>query len=395
MLVAGAVSGAVYAQTNVTLYGRLDVVYAYSKSDYKKFQGIEQGMSSNSGSSFVGIRGEEALGNGLKAVFNYQWAINPDNFGTTGYNRVAYVGLAGGFGQVVVGTQSTPADMYMGGTSAFGVNGAEPADLMRTGNNFKRDSRWGNAVSYVSPNFSGLDFSALYSFGEKVNTSKRANGGYDCTKDTYKVDPNTGLMVVDQPAACYNGADTSDAGRLGLGVRYSNGPLYLTAVYHAQANDDGQKPYTGASKAGYGWKGWAIGGAYDFKVVKVFANYYREKANSGGLGGSNNGSDKISSWAVGLSVPVSSAGTILAEYGQHKDYLDNRGGLTPAALGGRPGHKAKGYTLGYKHDLSKRTYLNAYVTRVDNDRGINVGWGKTGVAGEKQTTFVTGIVHNF
>jgi hypothetical protein len=37
----------------------------------------------------------------------------------------------------------------------------------------------------------------------------------------------------------------------------------------------------------------------------------------------------------------------------------------------------------------------AYVSRFDNDRGLNQGWAKTGQAGEDQTNFVTGIVHLF
>jgi predicted porin len=34
LAVAGAVSGAACAQSNVTIYGRVDLAYVYSKSDY-------------------------------------------------------------------------------------------------------------------------------------------------------------------------------------------------------------------------------------------------------------------------------------------------------------------------------------------------------------------------
>jgi predicted porin len=61
----------------------------------------------------------------------------------------------------------------------------------------------------------------------------------------------------------------------------------------------------------------------------------------------------------------------------------------------KPGDKAKGYAVGYRHNLSKRTHLYTYISRIDNDRGINTSVGLTGVADEKQTNFTAGIVHLF
>jgi predicted porin len=208
---------------------------------------------------------------------------------------------------------------------------------------------------------------------------------------------NTGVSPITYQC---KGVDTSDAGKLGLGVRYANGPLYLSAVYHAVADDDSKKRHdgTGTKNAGFGAKAWGIGGSYDFKAVKVFAEYYREKANHDGLAyGSNNvGNDKTTTWSLGISAPVG-AGSVFAEYAQFKDYygkgLVNRGRYTNYT--GNAGSKAKGYSVGYSHTLSKRTSLYAYASVIDNDKGINKSWSTTGVAGEKQTNFVTGIVHDF
>jgi predicted porin len=253
--------------------------------------------------------------------------------------------------------------------------------------------RWNNSIAYASPKFSGFDFMAIYSFGERVNASKPGNPAHG----------GNGLKS----------SDTSDAGALGLGVRYANGPLYLTAVYHAQANADGQRAWNGNDNSGYGAKGWAIGGTYDFKVVKLYANYIRAKANDDGLAfgwGGIAGSDKQTAWSLGVGVPVSSAGTVVAEYAQYKDYLGGSatiGGIVyggsrvsgtaanPIVEGLNPGHKTKAYAVGYKHVLSKRTSLYGYVSYFDNDEGINVGWAKTGVMGEKQTNFTLGILHLF
>ncbi|MDR1936650.1 MAG: porin [Candidatus Accumulibacter sp.] len=385
LAVAGLVSGAAFAQSNVTLYGRLDLGYVYSKSDYKKFQGIENGNGINGGGSRIGVKGEEALGNGLKAIFEAEWGFAADEGSGPVDARWAFVGLAGKFGRVTVGRNNTPDDLYLGATGVMGVNGHEPIRRFRdqantgTGNagGILVGDRWNNSIAYNSPNFSGIDFTAIYSFGEKVNTSK---GGLDDNDDPVPGYSCTGSGTAS--VTCYKGADTSDAGKFGLGVRYANGPLYLTAVYEARADDDSAKEWPGDGNEGYGAKGWALGGTYDFKVAKVYANYYRVKQNDHGRGG-DEGSDKRTAWSLGVGVPVSGAGTIVAEYAQFKDsFVDD-------------GNKAKGYTVGYKHTLSKRTSLYTYLVRINNDDNVSAGWTKTGITGENQTTFTAGILHVF
>jgi predicted porin len=397
LAVAGLVSGAAFAQSNVTVYGRADLGYIYSKSDYKKFQGIDSGQSAGGGASRIGLMGEEALGNGLKAVFKFEWGVDADIGGGPTGARYTYVGLAGNFGNVLLGRNGTAADYYFGATGVYGINGLEPMNLFRSRMPLVNGGdRWDNAITYNSPNFSGLEFMAIYSFGEKVSSAKANNGS--CSN----VLPNGTA-----PTAGLECADTSDAGKLGLGIKYANGPLYLTALYHARANDDSQRAWNGNDNDGYGAKGWAIGGTYDFKVVKLYANYFRVKANDDGLadGVSGLGSDKQTTWSLGIGVPVSSAGTVLAEYAQYKDSFGG-GYNTPLGvvsltrdaaglLGGSPGNKAKGYSVGYRHNLSRRTWVYTYLSYIDNDRGINASYGKTGVAGEKQTNFAAGIVHVF
>jgi predicted porin len=412
LAVAGLVSGAAFAQTNVTLYGRLDVGYVYSKSDFSKFAGIENGKGIGGGSSRIGIRGEEALGNGLKAIFEAEWGTKTDEGGGIVDPRWSYVGLSGNFGRVIAGRLKTPTDLYAGSTSFNGINGLMPANEFRSklgslGNrsvasnksDILNGSRWNNSISYISPNFSGAEFAAVYSFGEKVNTSKDDVLGYNAAvvlppAPTVAV-PNPPIPNPPNGVRYYEGAKTTDAGKLGIGAKYANGPLYLMAAYEQRSDNDGAKFYNVASKRGFGSKGWNIGGSYDFKVVKLYANYSHLKANHGGLKKTVGltGSDKESLWSLGLDVPVSRIGTVSVEYAQYKDYLDNRIGSN---LGGRTaGHKAKGYAIGYKHVLSKRTSAYAYVSRFDNDRGINMANDKTGQAGEDQTNFVAGIVHVF
>ena len=355
LAVAGLVSGAAFAQTNVTLYGRADLGYTYSKSDYRKFQGVENGLGIGGGSSRIGVMGEESLGNGLKAIFKFEWGLNADEGQGPTNPRYTYVGLASNFGTLTLGRNGTPSDLYMGATGPWGINGHEPIARFRANMPIIDGVRWNNSIAYASPKFSGVDFMAIYSFGERVNASNPGN----------PAPPNNGNGL--------KSADTTDASLLGLGVRYANGPLYLSAVYHLQSDDDSVRTWNSRDKiVGAGAKGWGIGGTYDFNVVKLYANYFRAKQNHA------SSDSKQMAWSLGVGVPVSKVGTIVAEYAQYKQ-----------------DEKTKGYSVGYKHSLSKRTSLYTYLSHFNNGEGLSVGYGKTGVAGEKQSNFSVGILHVF
>jgi predicted porin len=405
LAVAGLVSGAAFAQSNVTLYGAVHTGYVYSKSDYKKFQGVEDGTM---GASRLGVKGEEALGNGLKAVFNLEWRVRGDT-GSLAYRsagsdaRWAWVGLAGNFGTFTAGRVRTPSDDWHGDVSSMGWTGITPINTLAAplSNGLLTGTRWDNSIKYLSPNFSGLSFQAVYSFGEKVNSSDNTGSGYSCA-----VVPTAPSLTDPNPdpankVKCYEGADVTDAAKLGLGLRYANGPVSAILLYEAQADDDSKKAWGAKANTDNGAKGWQLGAAYDFKVAKVYATYLRVKANDDGLadGIANAGNDKQTLWSLGLSAPVSSAGKVWFEYAQYKDYLNfNVAGVGRSDYGvynASAGDRAKSYNIGYEHTLSKRTSVHAYVTRFDNDKGINNAYGTTRVVGENQNVFAAGIRHNF
>ncbi|HNH93897.1 porin, partial [Accumulibacter sp.] len=100
LAVASVASGAAFAQTNVTMYGIADAGYVYSTGKANiagggtnKFSGIESGLLSG---SRLGFKGEEALGNGLKAIFQLEYGLSIDsNAGVgTALARQQFVGLS-------------------------------------------------------------------------------------------------------------------------------------------------------------------------------------------------------------------------------------------------------------------------------------------------------------
>jgi predicted porin len=112
-----AFAGAASAQSNVTLYGRVDL--SFNERMNRDGQAIENGSGSR-----LGLRGSEDLGGGLAAVFNIEHRFNADTGISQGQVNVAgqpvgssvrfwsarsIVGLKGGWGQVVLGREYTTA----------------------------------------------------------------------------------------------------------------------------------------------------------------------------------------------------------------------------------------------------------------------------------------------
>lgn len=101
-----AFAGAASAQSSVTLYGRVDLSVA------KNLGSDEKSMQNGSGSRF-GVRGVEDLGGGLKALFNIEHRFNADTGAMSDPSRMwggrSFVGLQGGFGQVVFGREYSTA----------------------------------------------------------------------------------------------------------------------------------------------------------------------------------------------------------------------------------------------------------------------------------------------
>lgn len=174
-LAAICACGAAEAQSNVTLYGVVDVNVEYvnhvgavpsASNGFNPGQGgkvFRQDAGGYSGSRW-GLRGTEDLGNGLKSVFVLESGFNSDTGtmqqGGRLFGRQAFVGLSSQYGQITFGRQyhslfSTLANFI----PARYASQYEPTGIM-AGGNFRQD----NAVKYTGV-FGGLTAMANWSFG--------------------------------------------------------------------------------------------------------------------------------------------------------------------------------------------------------------------------------------
>lgn len=335
LAVAGLVSGAAFAQSNVTVYGVADAGYVHASGNGLKFNGIQSGILSG---SRLGFKGEEALGNGLKAVFALEYALNIDNnsgVGNTGglNARQQYVGLAGGFGQVALGRQYSRGfhASYINDAAAGAVFSPHSVLTIAAGASVTPNSpaRFDNAVSYKSNSMSGFTAEAIYGFGETSLTS------------------------------------TGNDRKQGLSLNYANGPLNADVVYQ-------DRDFAGGPNK----TEWYLGASYDFKVAKAYGSY--QQLNDKSVANADN---KV--YQIGVSAPVSAAGTVLASFGK----LDWKGS----------NNNSDSWAIGYTHSLSKRTTLYGAYNRTSNDALGSAAGVVAGVAArdKSNSTLGVGIRHAF
>lgn len=165
-----AFAGVASAQSNVTLYGRVDLSAARN-------MGSDADNIQNGSGSRLGLRGSEDLGGGLAAVFNIEHRFNADTGVSQGGTNVAgqpagsslrfwsarsIVGLKGGFGQVVLGREYTTA--FLGSQLLNDPWGwdtvAAAATLQLTGGGISQ-VRNDSAVTY-NLSMGGFSFGAQY-----------------------------------------------------------------------------------------------------------------------------------------------------------------------------------------------------------------------------------------
>jgi len=181
------------ANADVQLYGQFDM--SIDSQDVNG--GGHNDINMNSNSSAIGVQGAEDLGGGLKAIFQAEWQVDLDdseqskssfnelesspsgsNSGLVG--RDQWLGLAGGFGKLRLGTIST----------AYKSPAAEIDPLYRTSLESRRiglqsglhsgkgedgQGRATNTVRYDSPKFGGVSLDATYTLDNNTNDGEQDN----------------------------------------------------------------------------------------------------------------------------------------------------------------------------------------------------------------------------
>lgn len=163
------------SSSNVVLYGTLDIGVA------RLFNDATTGVRGSKSPANWGVRGREDLGNGSYAMFHLessQIAVDTGSYADAGgFTRQSWVGIGGGFGEVMLGRTTTPQARFMGRYDLNGLSEVNPWKTLDVGSNSSLGgARHSNQVQYASPQLGSVQFRASYSFDE---TQKGQSGSRD------------------------------------------------------------------------------------------------------------------------------------------------------------------------------------------------------------------------
>jgi predicted porin len=310
-----------FAQSNVTLYGRVNVTVERQKVGNGPNNWVEQ----NNASRF-GLKGSEDLGGGLKAGFVLEHRFNI-NDGRPTYGTAFW----GGAGQAEVNL----------GSSQFGT--------IRMGH--MTSEAYYATADYVSMHNhdTGTSSDALYAFVD--NSSNKV---------AYR-SPSLGGLTLD--AAVSSGDSPNTRRSYDFAGNYDAGPLHLGAGYTKQKDSDAKQ--------------FAARALYELGPF-VFGGYVQRDTDGYGSGYGNRTTYRLSGMYTMASTEFH------LNFGHAGDY------------GARAGdNKASQYTLAVNQNLSKRTKVYAFYTRINNSSGATYSFGPSVSGGQDLSSFAVGVRHNF
>jgi predicted porin len=339
-----------YAQSEpVQVYGRLNL-------------GLESVRQTGDGAairesnyrSVFGVRGSEALGGGLRLIFQVEGTLSPDTGAGAIAARDTRVGLEGRWGTLFGGNWSTPYNTAtssldpfypttVGYMSIMGNGSAATANNVSDTTSF--DRRQQNSLHYWTPVWQGLSLRLAHGFNEEA--------------------PASGARPSLDSAA----------------LVFEHGPLYA-ALAHERHHD-----YQGPGLDDHGTK---LAAAWQFGHTRLAGVAEKLRYQTAG------GTLQRTSYYVSLSRQIGPHGI---RVGVAK--ANDAGGTATQRLGfiqAGPDTGAVHATLGYDYALSKRTSVFAFTSRLRNERHAAYDFAINGLgpaAGATLGATAIGIRHAF
>ena len=362
-LIALAVAGAFVApvaMADVTIYGQANVSLDFTNNGNGANGTNGTGATKvTSNNSRIGFKGSEDLGDGVSAIWQFenQWATDVGGFNGV---RDSFAGLSSGsMGTLIAGVHDTPYKMATRGFDLFGDGIADNRSIMGAtgGGAVNHDARLGNVIAYIAPAFSGVTLAGAY-----VAAAENAT------------------LSGQSKASAYS-----------LAALYGDGPIKASFGYQNISGGAANSSVAPAALlvSGNSATAWKIGGGYSADAFTINAVYERTSSSIGGADvlGQNN-------FYLGGKFNVSANDAVKAAYAKAGQV-----GSPSAANSG-----AKQFSIGYDHNMSKRTTVYALYTKLTNDSAASYTLGGTttgpvtsaGVgAGANPSAFSLGLKHSF
>lgn len=335
---------------DATLYGNIDQTYNTTKTTTgATVTNQETNISAyQMGQSYLGVKGEEDLGGGVKANYLYEFGLASDTSATP-TNRQSFVGLSGGFGAFRIGKQYSKAFLNTVAADPAGATGGAGAMYLApvtSYNGSEAPLRQDKAIQYDLPSFvPGLNIGLTKVFGN-------ANSA---PTNTVSTDETNGIKKGDGT---------------GFNIGYSFGGLHAGFTTDSVTGGDlyvGSTPLvTNLTSEKNKLTTFAL--VYDFGVAKP--SYSNVKTTVGAY--------SVQTDMFAISVPVGSSAAV---------FISSSSGKIDAP-GTASDQKVEGMQYGLNYSLSKRTvaYWHGGNASVTNKT--------TGVA-TKSTGYAIGMHHSF
>jgi predicted porin len=345
-----------------------------------------KGMSA--GNSNLGLRGKEDLGGGLRAEFQIEGTVAVDTGSAAGFlwNRNTFVGLETPYGEVRLGLMDTVQKEYGDTLGIVGISSGTPvssSNVLRkigygTNSNSRFHERRANSIRYDSP----------------------VVGNFQAA-----------LQVATQEAPVTVGALTGITGAAktwSMGLKFDNGPLFLSVAYEIHDNWYGGSSNARTSQSNIGTsatsKDTALQAVVEWRITKdqklefdLINKQYKENATATATGKFQN--YKNTAWMVAYD------GRFAGDWRLMAHYVGSSAGTcaiayTSATNAGcsTDGLKGSQLTAGLAYNLSRRSYLFAAYSLITNGSAgrFNANDLSTSPsAGEDSRHLLAGFAHSF
>jgi predicted porin len=354
-VIAASLAPCAFAQSNVTLFGALDMAVTHGTGSLASKNQLDSG---DLAASRISLKGNEDLGGGMKAGFWIESGFNAQNgsgqftntnnqsTGGTGgggltWNRRSHVSLGGNWGEIRLGRDFLPQYLNIPDFDPFDLSGTGTSQVLNSAITGPTLVRASNSISY------------LYGHGFNAAAVGYGPGGF----------AGSGLQV---QATYYLGqnpsgsATSNDGSGYGLRAVYSTGKFVASGAVSRTRYAAGDVHQDNA------------GASYNFGFANVMGMYEWDR----------NGAISGRGWVAGAKIP---AGNGFARVSYSRYGTDAVGNPT-----------AKKWALGYVYTMSKRTSLYTAIAHVTNEgpstQALN---GAVTGAGKASSGFDIGVLHTF
>lgn len=202
---------------DVDIYGKANLSVQSSDEGKGSFTEVK------SNASRIGLKGGHELSNGLKVIYKAEFQVDLDGDSDKGdsiTDRNQYVGLSGGFGEVLLGKNDTMLKQSQGKVDLFSDLNGDIKNL------WKGENRMADTISYKSPKLNNFRLGVTYIAEDSVDAEDGISAAIFYGDKKLKKSKVFASIAVDSEVKGYDVKRATVQGKVG--------GVVLGAIYHTQ-----------------------------------------------------------------------------------------------------------------------------------------------------------------